>query len=125
MCAYLLKNVEKNKPNQCLQIDFTYIHMKNGVMYKTAMIDVYRSYIVGWGISNSLDASESLKVVSEAINNHGKPDILNSDQGTQLSCKSYVEYLKKEGIMISMDGKGRALDNIYIERYGKRSNGDM
>ena len=83
----------------------------------TAVIDVYSRYIVGWGISNSLDASESLKVVKEAMKIHGKPDILNSDQGTHFSCKSYVEYLKKEEIKISMDGKGRCLDNIFIERF--------
>jgi putative transposase len=114
---YLLRNLEISKPNQVWQIDITYIPMKNGFMYMTAVIDVYSRYIVGWGISNSLDASESLKVVKEAMKIHGKPDILNSDQGTQFSCKSYVEYLKKEEIKISMDGKGRCLDNIFIERF--------
>lgn len=114
---YLLRNLEIDKPNQVWQIDITYIPMKNGFMYMTAVIDVYSRYIVGWGISNSLDASESLKVVDEAIKIHGRPDILNSDQGTQFSCKSYVEYLKKEEIKISMDGKGRCLDNIFIERF--------
>lgn len=114
---YLLRDLEISKPNQVWQIDITYIPMKNGFMYMTAVIDVYSRYIVGWGISNSLEASESLKVVQEAINIHGKPDILNSDQGTQFSCKSYVEYLKKEDIKISMDGKGRCLDNIFIERF--------
>ncbi|HBG53981.1 MAG TPA: hypothetical protein DDW70_07215 [Rikenellaceae bacterium] len=59
------------------------------------------------------------------MSTYGKPKIINSDQGSQFTCSGWVEYLKKEGIMISMDGKGRALDNIYIERYGKRSNGDM
>ena len=114
---YLLRNLEISKPNQVWQIDITYIPMKNGFMYMTAVIDVYSRYIVGWGISNSLDASESLKVVKEAMKIHGKPDILNSDQGTRFSCKSYVEYLKKEEIKISMDGKGRCLDNIFIERF--------
>ena len=114
---YLLRDLEISKPNQVWQIDITYIPMKNGFMYMTAVIDVYSRYIVGWGISNSLDASESLKVVQEAINIHGKPDILNSDQGTQFSCHSYVAFLKKEEIKISMDGKGRCLDNIFIERF--------
>lgn len=114
---YLLRSLEIEKANQVWEIDITYIPMKNGFMYMTAVIDVFSRYIVGWGISNSLDASESLKVIQEAIEIHGKPEIINSDQGTQFSCHSYVEYLKKEGIKISMDGKGRCLDNIFIERF--------
>ena len=86
-------------------------------MYLTAIIDVYSRFIVGWGLSNSLDAESSLDVVKQAISTHGKPDILNSDQGVQFTCKMYIEYLKAEGVQISMDGKGRALDNIYIERF--------
>ena len=86
-------------------------------MYLTAVIDVYSRYIVGWGISNTLDAQASLNVVKQAIAEHGKPQILNSDQGSQFTCKDYVEYLKDNQIKISMDGKGRAIDNIYIERF--------
>lgn len=86
-------------------------------MYLTAIIDVYSRYIVGWGLSNSLDADSSLRVVKDAIRDHGKPSILNSDQGSQFTCREYVEYLKDQHIQISMDGKGRALDNIYIERF--------
>lgn len=114
---YLLRGVAITRPNQVWQIDITYIPMKSGFMYLTAIIDVHSRYIVGWGLSNSLEASESLKVVAGAIAKHGTPEILNSDQGSQFTCKAYVEYLKKENIKISMDGKGRCVDNIYIERF--------
>src|SRR5690606_620448 len=86
-------------------------------MYLTAIIDVYSRAIMGWGLSNTLDAQASLQVVEQAIETHGKPGILNSDQGSQFTCLEYVDLLKKERIRISMDGKGRALDNIYIERF--------
>lgn len=114
---YLLQNVRISEVNQVWEIDITYIPMKKGFMYLTAVIDVYSRYIVGWGLSNSLDASASLDVVKQAIAMHGKPQILNSDQGSQFTCKGYIEYLQTEKIKISMDGKGRALDNIYIERF--------
>ncbi|WP_281253673.1 IS3 family transposase [Labilibaculum filiforme] len=114
---YLLRNQEISKSNQVWEIDISYIPMQHGFMYLTAIIDVYSRYIVGWGLSNSLDADSSLKVVKEAVATHGKPEILNSDQGCQFTCKAYVEYLKRERIQISMDGRGRALDNIYIERF--------
>lgn len=114
---YLLKGISITQPNQVWQIDITYLPMKNGFMYMTAIIDVYSRYIVGWGLSNSLDASESIKVVEQSVNTHGKPDILNSDQGSQFTCYEYVNYLKSVGIRISMDGKGRCVDNIFIERF--------
>ena len=114
---YLLRDLKIERPNQVWAIDITYIPMVRGFMYLTAIIDVYSRYIVAWGISNSLDAASSLAVVREAIARHGKPEILNSDQGSQFTCALYVEYLKDQKIQISMDGKGRALDNIYIERF--------
>ena len=114
---YLLRNLAITEKNQVWEIDITYIPMAKGFMYLTAIIDVYSRYIVGWGLSNSLDADSSLRVVKDAIRDHGKPSILNSDQGSQFTCREYVEYLKDQHIQISMDGKGRALDNIYIERF--------
>jgi len=114
---YLLNDLEISRPNQVWQIDITYIPMANGFMYMTAIIDVYSRFIVAWGLSNSLEASASLEVVKEAIGAHGKPEILNSDQGAQFTCQAYVELLKNEKIQISMDGKGRAIDNIFIERF--------
>ena len=90
--------------------------MAKGFLYLTAIIDIYSRYVVGWGLSNSLDANSSHMVLKEAINIHGKPEIINSDQGCQFTCKEWIEYLDKEDIQISMDGKGRAIDNIFIER---------
>jgi len=80
---YLLKGMKINRPNQVWAIDITYIPMKNGFMYMTAIIDVYSRYIVGWGISNTLEAEASLEVLKQAIKDHGKPEIINSDQGSQ------------------------------------------
>jgi putative transposase len=91
--------------------------MKNGFMYLTAIIDIYSRKIVGWGLSNSLDAESSLRVVRDAIKSHGRPEIMNSDQGSQFTYSQYIELLQQEKIRISMDGKGRAIDNIFIERF--------
>jgi len=114
---YLLRNLDINRPNQVWAIDITYIPMARGHLYLTAVIDVYSRYIVGWDISNTLAAEASLAVVKQAIEQHGKPETINSDQGVQFTCHQYVDYLKSNDIKISMDGKGRALDNIYIERF--------
>ena len=114
---YLLKGLKINRPNQVWAIDLTYIPMKNGFLYLTAIIDVYSCYIVGWGISKTLDAEGPLSVLKQAIKDHGKPEIINSDQGSQFNCEQWVSYLQEEGIRISMDGKGRAVDNIFIERF--------
>lgn len=86
-------------------------------MYLTAIIDVYSRYVVGWDIFNNLDAENCLTVLKTAIANHGKPEIINSDQGSQFTCALWTEYVEKEvNITISMDGRGRATDNIFIER---------
>jgi len=113
---YLLRDLEITKVNQVWEIDITYIPMAKGFMYLTAIIDVYSRFVVGWGLSNTLDADASIKVLKEAIAAHGKPEIVNSDQGCQFTCRKWVSVLKDRKIQISMDGKGRALDNIYIER---------
>jgi putative transposase len=114
---YLLKGLNIERPNQVWAIDITYLPMKNGFLYLTAIIDVYSRYVVGWGISNTLEAEASLTVLKQAIKDHGKPDIINSDQGSQFTCEDWVTYLNKEDIQISMDGKGRWIDNIFIERF--------
>ena len=91
--------------------------MKKGFMYLTAVIDVYSRFIVAWNISNNLEAENCLNVVKEAVLAFEKPEILNSDQGSQFTSNLWIEYLEKEEIKISMDGKGRAIDNIFIERF--------
>lgn len=105
-----------DRPNKVWAIDLTYIPMKNGFLYLTAIIDVYSRYVVGWGISNTLEADATLSVLKQAIQDHGRPQIINSDQGSQFTCEKWVNYLSAEDIRISMDGKGRFIDNIFIER---------
>lgn len=114
---YLLRGLKITKPNQVWAIDITYIPMQKGFMYLTAIIDIYSRYIVAWDIFNSLDAENSLSVLKQAIVRHGKPEIINSDQGSQFTCALWTEYVEGEAIQISMDGKGRATDNIFIERF--------
>ena len=115
---YLLRGLKITKPNQVWAIDITYIPMTKGFMYLTAIIDLYSRYDVAWGKFNSLDAENSLSVLKTAILHHGKPEIINSDQGSQFTCALWTEFIEKEneGIRVSMDGKGRATDNIFIER---------
>ena len=92
--------------------------MKQGFMYLCAIIDAYSRYIVGWSISNSSEAEWVVQTLKEAIKENGKPEIINSDQGTQFTSDAYIGFIKsQETIKISMDGKGRATDNAYIERF--------
>jgi putative transposase len=116
---YLLRGLNITHANQVWCTDITYIPMRNGFMYLTAIIDVYSRKIIGWGISNSLSAHWCKNVLEEAIANYGKPEIINSDQGTQYTSALWTQYLEQNKILISMDGKGRALDNIWIERFWK------
>jgi putative transposase len=106
--------IERN--NQVWGIDITYIPMRRGFMYLFAVIDLYSRYVVGWGLSNTMTAEWCACVLEEAIVSHGKPEIINSDQGSQFTSDCYTELLKTNEIQISMDGKGRAMDKIFIER---------
>lgn len=114
---YLLRNLVISRPNQVWQTDITYIPMFRGFMYMAAIIDVYSRKILGWSISNSMTAKWCKELLEDTIKKHGKPEIHNSDQGTQYTSRTYIDTLKHYEIQISMDGKGRALDNIYIERF--------
>lgn len=113
---YLLRGLEVTHSNQVWAIDITYIPMQKGFLYLTAVIDLYSRYVVGWDISNTLDARSSLRVLQQAVADHGKPGIVNSDQGGQFTCELWVTYLKSQYIRISMDGRARAIDNVFIER---------
>ena len=113
---YLLKDLNIERKNQVWAIDITYLPMKNGFMYLCAIIDLHTRYVVGWGISNTMTAEWCSEIVQDAIAMHGKPEIINSDQGSQFTSEAYTALLKDGGIQISMDGKGRAIDNIFIER---------
>ena len=114
---YLLKGLKIDHANQVWGIDITYVPMRRGFMYLCAIIDLHTRYVVNWGISNTMSAKWCCDLVEEAIEVHGKPEIINSDQGSQFTCEQWVEYLKKNDVKISMDGKGRAIDNIFIERF--------
>ncbi len=113
---YLLKALTIDRSNQVWAADIAYIPMKRGFLYLMAIIDLHSRYVINWSISNSMDAAWCSQVLQEAIEKHGKPEIFNTDQGSQFSSDVFTEILKNEGIQISMDGKGRALDNIFIER---------
>lgn len=115
---YLLRGGKINRPNQVWAIDITYVPMPKGFMYLTAIMDLHSRYIVGWSLSNSMEASWVVETVKEAVNRHGMPEIINSDQGSQFTSDEYVAYIKSlEHTRISMDGKGRAIDNVFIERF--------
>jgi putative transposase len=116
---YLLRGLEITHANQVWCTDITYIPMAKGFMYMTAIMDVYSRKIVGWGISNSMTKKWCLEVLKAAIDQYGKPEILNSDQGSQYTSSAWTNFLEKEQIKISMDGKGRATDNTWIERFWK------
>lgn len=116
---YLLRGMEINRPNQVWCTDITYIPMAKGFMYMTAFIDVYSRKIMGWGISNSMTKKWCLEVLQQAIENNGKPEIINSDQGSQYTSSAWINFLEQHEIKISMDSKGRATDNTWIERFWK------
>lgn len=114
---YLLRNLDINRPNQVWSTDISYIPMRHGFMYLYAIIDVYSRYIVGWRLSNTLSASNCHDLLQECIGRHGAPEILNSDQGSQYTTRNWEELLALNGIRISMDGRGRCKENIWIERF--------
>lgn len=114
---YLLRNLKVTHPRHVWCIDITYIPMSKGFMYLTAIIDVFSRAIMAWGLHNTLDAANSIEVLDEAVGMHGAPEIINSDQGCQYTSKDWAEACGKYNITISMDGRGRAKDNIWIERF--------
>ncbi len=114
---YLLKNTKIFMPNQVWAIDITYIPMSHGHMYLTAIIDWHSRYVIGWELSDTLDTAPVLEAVRTAIAKHGIPAIINSDQGSQYTSEAYKSLLKAHGILQSMDGKARWVDNVIIERW--------
>ena len=113
---YLLRNLPITHSNQVWAIDITYLPMQRGFMYLFAIIDLYSRYVVGWSLSNTMSAQWCTDTIEQAIAQHGVPEIINSDQGTQFTSAVYIHCLEKHQIAISMDGKGRAIDNVFIER---------
>ena len=113
---YLLRGLEISKPNQVWGTDITYIPMEKGFMYLIAVIDLYSRYVVHWSISNSMEAEWCSGFIQEAFAKHGKPEILNTDQGAQFTSDVFTTAVLSAGVKLSMDGKGRATDNAFIER---------
>jgi putative transposase len=113
---YLLRNLRIDRPNQVWATDITYIPMEKGYMYMVAIIDLYSRFVLNWSISNSMDAEWCQQVLEEAIEQYGHPEIINTDQGSQFTSEIFSKYVIKQGIRLSMDGKGRAIDNAFIER---------
>lgn len=113
---YLLRGVAVTRPNQVWSTDITYVRLAHGFAYLVAIIDWYSRLVLSWRISNSMDASFCVDCLEEALRIHGKPTTFNSDQGSQFTSDAFTELLKQDGITISMDGRGRAFDNIFVER---------
>lgn len=113
---YLLRGVAVKRPNQVWSTDLTYIRLERGYAYLVAIIDWYSRKVLAWRISNSMDASFCVDCLEDALRHHGKPEVFNSDQGAQFTSDAFTSVLKREGVAISMDGRGRALDNIFVER---------
>ena len=113
---YLLRDLDITSSNQVWAVDITYIPMRRGFLYLFAIIDLYSRYVVGWSLSNTMSAQWCVDTIEQAIAQHGVPQIINSDQGSQFTSDIYIQCLEKHHIAISMDGKGRAIDNVFIER---------
>ena len=113
---YLLKGLKVTRANQVWAMDITYVPMRKGFMYLCAVIDLHTRYVVNWSLSNTMTAEWCKHVAEEAMESHGTPDIFNTDQGSQFTSEVFTGIMKERNIQISMDGKGRAIDNIFIER---------
>ncbi len=114
---YLLTGVKIERPNQVWSSDITYIPLAHGFMYLTAVVDWYSRKVLSWELSNSMESSFCVDALRKALQAYGKPEIFNTDQGSQFTSAAFTGVLESAGVSISMDGRGRALDNIFIERF--------
>jgi len=112
---YLLRNLVIDRPNQVWQVDITYIKIRGGFVYLVCLVDVFSRKIMGWRLSTFLDTASCLDTFNDALQN-GIPEIVNSDQGCQFTSEAWVAAVQQNGIKVSMDGKGRWADNVYVER---------
>jgi putative transposase len=112
---YLLRGVEIKRVNQVWSTDITYLRLRQGFLYLVAVLDWFSRYVLSWRVSDSLDTSFCLEALDEALS-RGRPEVFNSDQGSQFTSREFTGRLAAAGIQISMDGRGRAFDNIFIER---------
>jgi putative transposase len=112
----LLRGVEVTRPNQVWSTDITYVRLAHGFAYLVAIIDWYARRVLAWRLSNTLEAGFCVDCLEEAVRTHGCPEIFNTDQGAPFTSAAFTSVLRREGIAISMEGRGRALDNIFVER---------
>jgi putative transposase len=113
---YLLRELVVNRPNQVWATDITYIPVQGGYVYLCAVIDWHSRYVLAWELSNTLDAGFCVRAVRRAMTRHGTPEIFNTDQGCQFTSAEFTQPLLAAGVRLSMDGKGRCLDNVFVER---------
>ena len=113
---YLLRHLTIDRPNQVWCADMTYIQMRRGFLYLVAIMDWASRKVLAWRLSNTMDAEFCVAALEEAIARYGRPDIFNTDQGSQFTSFAFTNTLKDAGIRISMDGRGRWMDNVFIER---------
>ena len=113
---YLLRDLTIDRPNQVWATDVTYIPMARGFMYLVAIMDWHSRKVLSWRVSNTLDVSFCVDALEEALETYGTPEIFNTDQGSQFTSEAFTGVLKHHGIRISMDGKGRWVDNVFVER---------
>jgi putative transposase len=115
---YLLRGYKVNRPNQVWAMDITYVPIDGGHMYLVAIIDLYSRYIVAWSLSNTMTSEWCRECLEIAIDRYGAPEIINTDQGSQFTSPTFTEFTASyKDLQLSMDGKGRAIDNIFIERF--------
>jgi putative transposase len=112
---YLLRNMEIIRPDQVWASDITYVPLRHGFLYLVAVMDWYSRYVLSWRLSNTLTGSFCLEALEEALS-RGQPEIFNTDQGSQFTATAFTSRLESNGVAISMDGRGRAIDNVFIER---------
>lgn len=112
---YLLRKLKIQRPNQVWSADITYVPMPHGFMYLVAVMDWFSRYVLAWQLSNTLDGTFCLAALRQALQ-HGQPEIFNTDQGVQFTARAFTRQLETAGIQISMDGRGRVFDNIFVER---------
>jgi putative transposase len=112
---YLLRNVAISHPDQVWSTDITYVPLRNGFVYLTAVMDWYSRYVLSWRLSNRLEGNFCVEALDEALK-RGKPEVFNTDQGSQFTSAVFVNRLLDRAVAVSMDGRGRALDNVFIER---------
>jgi len=112
---YLLRNLAISRPNQVWSADITYVPLQRGFLYLVAVLDWYSRYVLAWRLSNSLDEEFCLEALDEALG-RGRPEIFNTDQGVQFTGRRFVGCLESAGVAVSWDGRGRALDNVFVER---------